>query len=89
MHTIYTLDEVLDYLAQHKCRATYEAVGVVINEHARTVGNLLGSPTPRTAWVVLKRTGRPSPSGLVLPEGLIGSPIIKDGEELRRKLCEQ
>jgi alkylated DNA nucleotide flippase Atl1 len=54
------VDRILDFLAQHKTRATYGAVAAAAGVPAQSVGRLLGPRCPRTSWVVRADTLEPT-----------------------------
>ena len=54
------IDKILRALNKHKIRATYGAVGKVLNIPAIAVGSRLGSRRPEASWVVSSKTGRPT-----------------------------
>lgn len=79
-----TLDDVLDFLDETSSRATYKAVGEVVGIHERRLRDerAFRDRDPRTAWVVLAKTGQPPPE--IHEPRPPSSRIIEDRDELRR-----
>ena len=80
-----SLELVLDFLADNGIRATYKAVGEATGIFYR---NLRSEPQfisadPRTAWVVLAKTGQPPPE-IHRPRPW-DSELIRDGDALSRR----
>jgi hypothetical protein len=79
-----TIDHILAVLNEQKARATYGAVGKVLDIHPRNVGKLLGQRRPEASWVVSAETGKPngySPSEC--HEDLYSNPtVLRTGEQL-------
>ena len=57
---VATLNEILECLDRERVRATYDAVGEVLELPARSVGRQLRNHARQTCWVVSARTGRPT-----------------------------
>ena len=55
-----TVHQILDCLNRERVRATYGAVGEVLQLPAQSVGQALGSQTRRASWVVNAKTGEPT-----------------------------
>ena len=55
----YTLDQILDALNEYRVRATYGAVGKLIDQPASFLMNDLPR-TPRNSWIVNKETHEPT-----------------------------
>ncbi len=57
------VEKILHCLNAEQIRATYGAVGKIIEEHPRNVRNFLGKRRPEASWVVLKENGHPAGYG--------------------------
>lgn len=55
-----SIDQILDYLSKNHVRATYGAVGKLLDLPPRSVGKALGPRSPRASWVVSRDTGKPA-----------------------------
>ena len=55
----YTLDQILDALNEYRVRATYGAVGRLVDQPASFLMNDLPR-TPRNSWIVNKETHEPT-----------------------------
>ncbi len=80
-----SLELVLDFLADSGIRATYKAVGEatgIFYRHLRSEPQFI-SADPRTAWVVLAKTGQP-PLEIHRPRPR-DSELIRDGDDLARR----
>ena len=86
----FTIEEILDYLNNAKIRATYGAVGEVMGQLARGVGQRLGDRCPRASWVVSSETHQPTGYGDEEKHAdLEGDPhVIVSADELRGRLRE-
>ncbi len=83
------LDEVLDYLNDKQMRATYGAVAKHLGVLPRSMGQILGDPSPRASWVVT--TGGENmptdyPAEEIHPNIKRTSLIIKSTDALERGL---
>ncbi len=84
-----TLDEVLDVLERHHQRATFGAVGGILERDPRSLFNGYVR-SPKTSWVVSKSTGLPTGTkDLDYPPGLLENKRVIDApNELRVWLRE-
>ncbi len=55
-----TIEHILEALNKQKVRATYGAVGEVLDIIPISVGKLLGQRRPEASWVVSSETGEPT-----------------------------
>lgn len=80
-----SLELVLDFLADNGIRATYKAVGEatgIFYRNLRSEPQFIGAD-PRTAWVVLAKTGQPPPE-IHRPRPW-NTELIRDGDDLSRR----
>lgn len=80
---IYTLDHVLDQLHEHRQRATYGAVGAVVDRPPRYL--MGGRPRDqRHSWIVNQDTGLPTGYGPddMHPQLQSNPDVIKTGADL-------
>lgn len=80
---LYTLDHVLGHLHEHRQRATYGAVGAVVDRPPRYL--MSGRPRDhRHSWIVSQDTGLPTGYGPedMHPELQSNPDVIKTGEDL-------
>ena len=82
------VERIVEFLNDHRIRATYDAVGDLAGVSARSVAALLGGRHPRASWVVAKKDGKPSGySDNEMHEDLFKNPeVIKTGDELTRRM---
>ena len=86
------IKKILRILNERKVRATYSAVGCVLETHPVSVGKkYLGCPRPEASWVVTKGDGKPSRNAGYKechyhPDLLRSSCIIKSCCKLRKWL---
>ena len=87
--------KILCELSKRKTRATYGAVGCILEVPAWEVSRYLGCRRPKASWVVARRTvkrrgsKRGKPTGYKpcqLAEGLCNSPFKETCSELRKFL---
>lgn len=83
-----TVDEILDRLSRERVRATYGAVGEVLELPAPSVWRTLRSHTRKASWVVNSRTGEPTGHAVDQrhPDLYRTQHIIRTGAELSELL---
>jgi hypothetical protein len=89
----YELRDIVRYLNEAQVRATYGAVAELVGGIARGIGarlTALYSRSPEASWVVSAESGLPTgyAASERHPALLKDRHIIKDGDELRRRLAE-
>jgi hypothetical protein len=83
----YTLDEILDALERHRRRATYGAVGAVVDRPPLFL--MAGRPRDfRHAWIVSAATGLPTNYGPDdMPPDLRVKPVLSSSRPLEEWLA--
>ncbi|MCF8131355.1 MAG: hypothetical protein K9N10_22830 [Deltaproteobacteria bacterium] len=82
------LKRALDFLNEHKIRATYKAIGEYMHLPTQSVGGELGRKCPLASWIVSSKTGMPTkyaPSECD-PDLQVNKEIIKTGDELKLRM---
>ena len=81
-----SLDRVLDFLAEHRIRATFGAVGEATGIHHQSLRleHQFKLRDPRTAWVVYKNTGQPPPE--IHSRRSENTELITNGTKLIRRV---